>query len=199
MKRCILVAFFVAFVCSLQASYHAGGDDPRFMVLRASSSRASSADVGPEPPSEKSTTPIKKTDDDVRSPLMKEALSSRWSFPCDCPLCGHVIERYEEAISCNELCEKAFKEEMFFHIYCALQCLIVPYKTLLSTLLEDHDWPRMNLCEVSKKLVARHADVDFDIILQIVDVMLDQNIDHRLRRRIRAKREELRHGLVGED
>jgi len=90
-------------------------------------------------------------------------------FPITCPLCGTRIDSFERAIGSNEFCKIPSSVNEYFHVYCALSRLLLPYKTDLSDLLKNRDWPQVDLYDVIKRLHDRHAIITLEEIDALVN------------------------------
>jgi len=118
-------------------------------------------------------------------------------IPTPCPLCHELIDTYETAISSAEICKTCATSLDYFHINCALKRLILPYKTALSQFFGEHDlYHEIKLDDVIKRLRARGALVDWPTVYTLSMAEHDCAIDHRIKRRLRAKVQELSKGFT---
>lgn len=118
-------------------------------------------------------------------------------IPTICPLCHESIDTYETAISSDEICKTCAESPTYFHIDCALKRLILPCKTDLSKFFGKHDlYHEIKLDDVIKRLRARGALVDWPTVYNLLMKEHDCTIDHRIKRRLRAKLQELSKGFT---
>lgn len=131
---------------------------------------------------------FKKRFVDMQVQTMSESCCLAEDFPMACALCGRSIVAAEYAISSAEFCEIPPKECKYFHfIMCVLPRLLLPYKTDLSKLVDERDWPQIDLSLVLYWLYERRAIIDQLQVGDVVDDAFETNglcLERKLRRRV---------------
>ena len=132
---------------------------------------------------------------DIQVQTMCESCCLAEDFPTTCASCGRSIAAAEYAISSDEFCEIPPKECKYFHfIMCVLPRLLLPYKTELSKLVEERDWPQIDLSLVLYWLHERRAIIDQFQVGDVVDEVFEVS-GPRLERKLRRRVAELERGL----